>query len=160
VDNKHTGTRSAQILVVEDNDSDVELLRAALERSTLPFTLHCACDGVDCMAFLRKEGRYAEMPTPELILLDLNMPRKNGRETLIEIMADETLRSLPVIVLSTSLDEEEILQLYQLGCRSYIVKPEGFSQFSEAIRSLAEYWFKAVTLPPKISKRQTTRLGA
>jgi len=151
MNSKHTDSRPAQILVVEDNDDDVELLRLGLGMSRLPFSLHHVKDGVDCMALLRKESGYANMPTPDLILLDLNMPRKNGREVLREMMADETLRYLPVIVLTTSSDDEEILKMYKLGCRSYIVKPVDFDRFLEIVRSLVEYWFGVVNLPTEIS---------
>ena len=152
MDIKHTINRPAQILVVEDNSDDVELLRIGLERSELPFTLHHARDGVGCMTFLRNEGEYARAPTPDLIFLDLNMPRKNGREVLIEMIADDGLCHLPVIVLSTSLEDEEVLKMYKLGCRSYIVKPVDFDRFSEVVRSLVEYWFTVASLPPEISK--------
>jgi CheY-like chemotaxis protein len=156
MNSRYTSSRAAQILVAEDNLDDVELLRISFEMSQLPFILHHARDGVDCMAFLRKEGGYAQAPTPGLILLDLNMPRKNGREVLIEMMADETLSYLPVIVLSTSSDDEEILRMYKLGCRSYIVKPVDFERFSEIIRSLTEYWFTVVNLPPEVAIRSLT----
>jgi two-component system, chemotaxis family, response regulator Rcp1 len=156
MNSRYTSSRAAQILVAEDNLDDVELLRISFEMSQLPFILHHARDGVDCMAFLRKEGGYAQAPTPGLILLDLNMPRKNGREVLIEMMADETLSYLLVIVLSTSSDDEEILRMYKLGCRSYIVKPVDFERFSEIIRSLTEYWFTVVNLPPEVAIRSLT----
>ena len=156
MDSKHTNSRPAQILVVEDNDDDVELSRIGFEMSKMPFSLHRVRDGVDCMAFLRKEGEYANVPTPDLILLDLNMPRKNGREVLIEMMADNALCHLPVIVLSTSSDDEEILKMYKLGCRSYIVKPVDFDRFLEIVRSLVEYWFTVVNLPPEISTIRAT----
>ena len=103
------------------------------------------------MAFLRKEGEYVDVPTPDLILLDLNMPRKSGREVLTEMMADEILSYLRVVVLSTSSNDEEILKTYKLGCSSYIVKPVDFERFLAITRSLAEYWFTVVVLPPKIS---------
>ena len=121
--------------------------------------LHHVTD-VDCMAFLRKEGEYVDVPTPDLILLDLNMPRKNGREVLTEMMADEILSYLRVVVLSTSSNDEEILKTYKLGCSSYIVKPVDFERFLVIVRSLAEYWFAVVVLPPKISTiRPTVPLG-
>jgi two-component system, chemotaxis family, response regulator Rcp1 len=161
MDSKQTGGRPAQILLVEDNHNDVELTRVAFEMSKLPFRLHHVKDGVDCMAFLRKEGECVNVPTPDLILLDLNMPRKNGREVLTEMMADETLGYLRVVVLSTSSNDDEILKMYKLGCSSYIIKPVDFERFLVVVRSLAEYWFTVVMLPPKISTiRPTVRLGA
>jgi two-component system response regulator len=115
----------------------------------LPFNVHHVKDGVDCMAFLRKEGKYVNVPTPDLILLDLNMPRKNGREVLTEMATDDILCYLRVIVLSTSSNDEEILNAYKLGCSSYIVKPVDFERFLVIMRLVAEYWFKVVMLPPK-----------
>lgn len=161
MDSKQTNSRPAQILLVEDNNNDVELTRLAFELSELPFKVHHVKDGVDCMAFLRKEGEYVNVPTPDLILLDLNMPRKNGREVLAEMMADETLCYLRVIVLSTSSNDEEIFKAYRLGCSSYIVKPVDFDRFLVIVRSLAEYWFTVVMLPPKLPTiRPTVCLGA
>jgi CheY-like chemotaxis protein len=160
VNSKLTSGRPAQVLLVEDNDNDMELTRLAFEMSNLLFRVHHVKDGVDCMAFLRKEGEYVDVPTPDLILLDLNMPRKNGREVLTEIMADAIFSYLRVVVLSTSSNDEEILKMYKLGCSSYIVKPVDFERFMEIVRSLAEYWFTVVMLPPKISTiRPTVRFG-
>jgi CheY-like chemotaxis protein len=151
VDSRQTSGRPAQILLAEDNSNDVELTRLAFEMSKLPFRIHHVNDGVDCMAFLRKEGKYVDVLTPDLILLDLNMPRKNGREVLTAMMSDEILCYLRVVVLSTSSNYEEILKMYKLGCSSYIVKPVDFERFLAIVRSLAEYWFTVVMLPPKIS---------
>jgi two-component system response regulator len=160
LNSKQTSSRPAQILLVEDNNNDVELTRLAFEMSNLPFRVHHVKDGVDCMAFLRREGEYVDVPTPDLILLDLNMPRKNGREVLTEMMADEILSYLRVVVLSTSSNDEEILKMYKLGCSSYIVKPVDFAQFLVIVRSLAEYWFTVVMLPPQISTiRPAVRSG-
>jgi CheY-like chemotaxis protein len=147
--NQLTNTTAAEVLLVEDNENDVELTRIGFKKADLPFRVHHVKDGVDCMAFLRREGEYVDVPTPDLILLDLNMPRKNGREVLTEMMADETLSYLRVVVLSTSCDDEEILKTYKLGCSSYIVKPVDFERFLAIVRSLAEYWFTVVMLPPK-----------
>ena len=138
--------RPAEILLVEDNDNDVELTRQGFKRSKLLLNLHRAKDGEECMAFLRKQGQYAGVPTPDLILLDLNMPRMDGREVLAAMVADEALCHLPVVVLTTSSQEEEVLKMYKLRCSSYIIKPVDFDQFLQAIRSLAEYWFTVVVL--------------
>src|SRR5258708_7036166 len=118
-----TDSRPAVILLVEDNENDVELTRIAFKRSKLLLDLHPVKDGVECMAFLRKEGEYTDAPTPDLILLDLNMPRMGGREVLTEMVEDEALCSIPVVVLTTSAQDEEILKMYKLRCSSYIVKP-------------------------------------
>jgi CheY-like chemotaxis protein len=145
--NTLTNTRPAEILLVEDNENDVELTRIGFKKSKLLLNLHHAKDGVECMEFLRKEGRYASVPRPDLILLDLNMPRMNGQEVLAEIVADQTLCNLPVIVLTTSTDDEEILKMYKLRCSSYIAKPVDLEQFLRVVQSLADYWFTVVVLP-------------
>jgi CheY-like chemotaxis protein len=142
------GTRPAEILLAEDNDNDVELTRLAFQRSRLLVNLHRAKDGEECMAFLRKEAKYADAPTPDIILLDLNMPRMDGREVLTEISQDASLRHLPVVILTTSQEEKEILKMYQLRCSSYIVKPIDFDQFVRAIQSFSDYWLTVVVLPP------------
>ena len=140
-------TRAAEILLVEDNDNDVELTRIGFKKSKLLLNLHHAKDGVECMEFLRKQGAYGNAPRPDLILLDLNMPRMNGQEVLEEIVADESLCNLPVIVLTTSTDDEEILKMYKLRCSSYIAKPVDMEQFLRVVQSLADYWFTVVVLP-------------
>ena len=145
--NNLTNTRPAEILLVEDNEDDVELTRIGFKKSKLLLNLHHVTDGVECMEFLRKQGSYADAPRPDLILLDLNMPRMDGREVLAEIVADEALCNLPVIVLTTSTDEEEIRTMYNLRCSSYIAKPVDFEQFLRVVQSLADYWFTVVMLP-------------
>ena len=140
-------TRAAEILLVEDNDNDVELTRIGFKKSKLLLNLPHAKDGGECMEFLRKQGAYAGAPRPDLILLDLNMPRMNGQEVLEEIVADESLCNLPVIVLTTSTDDEEILKMYKLRCSSYIAKPVDMEQFLRVVQSLADYWFTVVVLP-------------
>jgi two-component system response regulator len=106
-------------------------------------------DGVEALAFLHQEGRYASMPRPDLILLDLNLPRKNGREVLAEIKNDEILRSIPVVILTTSHSEKDVLQAYDQHANCYIVKPVGFENFVEAMKSIRQFWFSIVTLPPE-----------
>ena len=142
--------RTVEILLVEDNENDVLLTQQGIRKAQLSATLHHVPDGVACMAFLRKQGEYAQAPTPDLILLDLKMPRMDGRDVLDEITADSTLCHLPIVILTTSAEKEEILQMYQRGCRSYIVKPVDFNRFKRAIRLLCEYWFTVVALPPKL----------
>ena len=139
--------RTANILLVEDNDNDVELTRMSFKMSKMKVNLFVANDGVECMAFLRKEGQYAEVPLPDLILLDLNMPRMDGREVLTQLSLDEQFRHLPVVILTTSAEEKEILNMYKLRCSSYIVKPVDFEQFHRAVRTITEYWFEVVVLP-------------
>ncbi len=139
--------RPAQILLVEDNENDVELTKIGFQRARFAVNLHHVPNGEECMAFLRREGKYADAPMPDLILLDLNMPRMDGREVLQEITADDTLKHLPVVVLTTSDAEKDVLMSYRLRCNSYIVKPVGFENFSKAIQSLGDYWFTLVVLP-------------
>jgi CheY-like chemotaxis protein len=149
-------SRPAEILLAEDKEDDVELTRVGFKKSKLLLNLHHVKDGEQCLAFLRKQGQYANVPTPDLLLLDLNMPRKDGREVLAEMVADETLRSIPVVVLTTSAQDEEILKMYKLRCSSYIVKPVDFEKFLHVIRSLADYWFTIVVLPTSASKEKAT----
>lgn len=149
-------SRPAEILLAEDNENDVELTRTGFKKSRLLLNLHHVKDGVECLAFLRKQGEYANVPSPDLILLDLNMPRMDGREVLAEMLADETLCSVPVVVLTTSAQDEEILRMHKLRCSSYIVKPVDFEKFLEVIRSLAEYWFTIVVLPNSATVEKTT----
>ncbi|MDB6037244.1 MAG: response regulator receiver protein [Verrucomicrobiales bacterium] len=144
-----TTSRPAEILLVEDNDNDVELTREGFKQSKLVVNLHHAKDGEECMAFLRKEGKFADVPSPDIILLDLNMPRMDGREVLAEISKDDSLRHLPVVILTTSQEEQEILKMYQLRCSSYIVKPVDLNQFIRAIQSFSDYWLTVVVLPAR-----------
>ncbi len=140
-------SRPAEILLVEDNDDDMVLTREGFAQSKLRVNLHHARDGEECMAFIRKEGKFAQSPTPDIILLDLNMPRMDGREVLAEISKDESLRHLPIVILTTSEKEQEILKMYQLRCSSYIVKPVDLNQFIRAIQSFSDYWLTVVVLP-------------
>ena len=144
---KLDGSRPAEVLLAEDNENDVELTRQGFKRCKLLLNLHHVKDGVECMAFLRKQGKYTAAPTPDLLLLDMNMPLMDGREVLVEMVADETLNAIPIVVLTTSSQDEEILKMYKLGCSSYIVKPVDFDQFLDVVRSIAEYWFTIVVLP-------------
>ena len=138
-----------EILLVEDSPTDVLLTRRALEGSKLINRLHVVEDGVKAIAFLRREPPYADAPRPQLILLDLNMPRKDGREVLAEIKADEDLRMIPVVVLTTSNAEIDVLRSYKLHANCYITKPVDFESFVQAIASLEHFWFAVVTLPPE-----------
>ncbi len=139
--------RPAEILLVEDNENDELLTRLAFKKAKSTAQLHHVQDGEQCMAFLRKQGQYVAAPTPDIILLDLNMPRMDGREVLIAISADEHLRHLPVVILTTSSAQQEILKMYQLRCSSYIIKPVDFEQFVQVIRLFSDYWLTAVVLP-------------
>lgn len=137
-----------EILLVEDSPTDVLIAREALSEAKLLNAIHVAEDGVEALEFLRRRGKFADTPRPDLILLDLNLPRKNGREVLTEIKTDEDLKSIPVIVLTTSSAEEDILRSYDLHANCYVVKPVEFVNFVEAVRSIHNFWFSVVTLPP------------
>jgi two-component system response regulator len=144
-----TGSRPAEVLLVEDNDNDVFITRRGFEEAKLAVNLHHVEHGEKCMAFLRKQAPYTDVPTPDLILLDLNMPVMDGREVLAEIVKDEQLRKLPVVILTTSSAESDILKMYDLRCNSYIVKPIDFTQFQRVVKAIGDYWFALVVLPPK-----------
>jgi two-component system response regulator len=137
-----------EILLVEDSPTDALLTRRALENRKLINRLHVVEDGVKAVAFLRRQPPYADAPRPQLILLDLNMPRKDGREVLAEIKADEDLKIIPVVVLTTSNADVDVLRSYKLHANCYITKPVNFQSFVDAIASLEQFWFAVVTLPP------------
>ena len=150
MDESVTG-RPIQILLVEDSPTDVLLTREALARFRLLNTIHVVDNGEDALAFLRREGPYSHAPRPHLILLDLNLPRKDGREVLQEIKTDNRLKLLPVVVLTSSKAEEDVVKSYDLHANSYICKPVEFDKFAEAMRCIGEFWFAVVTLPSSIS---------
>ncbi len=149
-------SRPAEVLLVEDNDNDVELTKLGFKRAKFAVNLHHVRNGEECMAFLRKEGRYAEAPTPDLILLDLNMPRMDGREVLEEVTRDENLKHLPIVVLTTSKADGDVLMSYRLRCNSYIVKPVNFENFAKVIQSLTDYWFTLVVLPSETRSKSAS----
>ena len=137
-----------EILLVEDNPADVRLTTEALKEEKIYNNLHVATDGVEAMAFLRREGKYAKAVRPDLILLDLNLPKKDGREVLEEIKSDDDLKTIPVVVLTVSQAEEDILKSYNLHANCYITKPVDLDQFIKVIRSVQEFWLTIVKLPP------------
>ena len=141
------GLQPVEILLVEDSPTDVLLAKEALEYSKIVNNLHTAADGVEAMAFLRCEGKFKDAPRPGLILLDLNLPKKDGREVLAEIKSDEKLKRIPVVVLTTSKSEVDILKAYGLHANCYIVKPVDFEKFAEVVRSIQNFWFAVVMLP-------------
>jgi CheY-like chemotaxis protein len=140
--------RPIVILMVEDNPTDVLIAKEGLFSANMLNTLHVADDGVEAMEFLRQRGKYAGAPRPDLILLDLNIPRKNGHEVLAEIKADDHLKKIPVVILTTSQSEEDISKAYGLHANCYICKPVDFDQFTKAMRTIQDFWFSVVTLPP------------
>ena len=149
------GGRPAEILLVEDNKDDVLLTREGFERAKLTVNLHHVENGEECMAFLRKEGEYSDVPTPDLILLDLNMPLMDGREVLAEMVKDDNLKHLPVVILTTSNDEHDVLNMYQKRCSAYATKPVEFTDFLNVIKGIADFWLTVVVLPPKESDADT-----
>jgi CheY-like chemotaxis protein len=141
--------RHIEILLVEDSPADILLTREAFEENRIINAIHVAEDGIQAMDFLYKRGEFASAPRPDLILLDLNLPRKNGREVLAEIKANPDLRKIPIVVLTTSSADEDILRAYDLNANCYVVKPVGFDNFMQAIQSIRHFWFSVVTLPPE-----------
>ena len=135
------------VLLVEDDEGDVLMTREAFEHHKLRNQLHVVPDGVEAISFLRQEGEHAGAPRPGLILLDLNLPRKDGREVLEEIKSDETLRSIPVVVLTTSQAEEDILRSYNLHANAYVAKPVDFERFIDVIRQIDDFFVTVVKLP-------------
>jgi len=138
-----------EILLAEDNPGDVKLTRKALEKGRLANNLHVVNDGVETMQFLRGEGEYEGRPRPDLVLLDLNMPRKDGREVLEEIKGSDNLKRIPVVVLTSSEAEEDVIRSYELHANAYLTKPVDFSGFIDVVRKLEEFWLQVVKLPPE-----------
>ncbi len=139
---------TVEILLVEDNPGDARLAKEALKEAKVRNSLHWVEDGVEAMTFLHRQGKYADAPRPDVILLDLNMPRMNGREVLAEIKGDEKLRRIPVVILTVSKAEEDILKSYDLNANCYVTKPLNLDQFMKVVRSIEEFWLTVVTLPP------------
>ena len=141
--------RPIEILLVEDNPGDVRLTREALKDAKMSNILHVVEDGALALDFLHRRGEYANARRPDLILLDLNLPRKNGREVLQEIKQDPLLKIIPVVILTTSQAEEDILGAYSEHANCYITKPVDFSQLTKIVRTIEDFWLSIVTLPPK-----------
>ena len=136
-----------EVLLVEDDPGDVLMTREAFEQHKLRNTLHVVSDGVEALSFLRQEGQYADVPRPDLVLLDLNLPRKDGREVLAEIKADPQLRRTPVVVLTTSEAEEDVLRSYDLHANAYVAKPVDFDRFIDVVRRIDSFFVTVVKLP-------------
>ena len=136
-----------EVLLVEDNPGDIRLTEEAFKEASLDCNLHVVEDGEEALAFLNCEGKYKDAPTPDFILLDLNLPKKDGRQVLREIKADRQLKRIPVVVLTTSDADEDILKSYNLSANCYITKPVDLDQFISVIRSVEAFWLTIVTLP-------------
>lgn len=137
-----------EILLVEDNPGDVRLTREALKEGKVYSNLHTVKDGVEAMEFLRRQGKYKDAPRPDIILLDLNLPKKDGREVLEEIKTDDQLKRIPVVVLTTSKAEEDVLKTYNLHANCYVTKPVDLEKFMVVVKSIDVFWLTVVTLPP------------
>jgi chemotaxis family two-component system response regulator Rcp1 len=146
---EHTG-RAAEFLLVEDNPGDVRLTCEALTESKVKNNLNIVGDGVEAMAFLRREGKYIDAPRPDVILLDLNLPKKNGLEVLAEIKADSSLKRIPVVIITSSEAEQDILKTYDLHVNCYVNKPVDLEQFIKVVQSIETFWLTIVKLPSEV----------
>ncbi len=143
--------RPVEILLVEDNPADVQLTVEALRDAKVHNNLHVASDGEEALAFLRRRNGYAEAPRPDLVLLDLNLPRKSGREVLAEVKADPDLRRIPVIILSTSSNDDDVASAYDLAANCYVTKPVDLDEFLGVVRAIDSFWLSLVKLPSVVS---------
>jgi two-component system, chemotaxis family, response regulator Rcp1 len=146
-----TDATPIEVLLVEDSPGDVRLTREAFKDAKVHINLHVASDGAKAMAFLKREGEYASALRPDLILLDLNLPKKDGREVLAEIKEDPTLKTIPVVVLTTSSSEADVLRSYQLHANCYITKPVGLEGFLTVVKSIDSFWLSVVRLPREVT---------
>jgi len=141
-----TAVAPIEILLVEDNPPDVRLTVEALKDAKVPNHLHVAADGVEALAFLRRQGKHAHAPRVDLILLDLNLPKKDGREVLEEIKSDDALRHIPVVILTTSQAEQDVLRTYRLSANAYVTKPVDLERFLQVVKSIEQFWLETVKL--------------
>ena len=142
------GAPPVEILLVEDNPGDVRLTKEALKEGKVYNNLHWARDGVEALEFLKREGKHAAAPRPDIILLDLNLPKKDGREVLAVIKRDAVLKQIPVVVLTTSKADEDVLKSYELHANCYVTKPVDLEKFIQVVQSIDRFWLTVVTLPP------------
>lgn len=143
--------RPVEFLLAEDNPGDVRLTKEALRESKISNNLNVVPDGVEAMAFLRREEKYADAPRPDVILLDLNLPKKDGREVLAEVKADPSLRLIPVVIITSSEAEQDVLKTYELYANCYVTKPVDLEQFIKVIQSIETFWLTIVTLPSSVT---------
>jgi two-component system response regulator len=135
------------VLLVEDNEADARLMRETLKETKVLIQLHTVVDGIEAMAYLRHPGKYKNEPHPDLILLDLNLPRKDGREVLAEVKADPNLHRIPVVIVTSSQAEQDIIKTYDLHANAYVSKPMDLEQFSKVVSAIENFWFSVVSLP-------------
>jgi len=140
--------RPIEILLVEDNPGDVRLTMEALREAKVSNRIHTVFDGMQALDFLNQDGSYGNVPTPDLILLDLNLPKKDGREVLTSIKANKRIKHIPVVILTTSKSEEDIVKSYELQASCYVTKPVDLDQFLEVVKSIGDFWLTIVKLPP------------
>jgi two-component system, chemotaxis family, response regulator Rcp1 len=145
----HSDAQTMDVLLVEDNPGDVRLTTEALKDAKVDNRLHVTRDGIEAMAFLHRKEPFTDAARPDLILLDLNLPRKNGLEVLAEVKSDPDLKMIPIVVISTSTSDEDVLASYQLHANSFVAKPVDFGSFIEVVKRIDDYWLSAVNLPPK-----------
>ena len=145
-----------EILLVEDNPGDIRLTKEALKEGKVRVNLHVTMDGLEAVRFLRKEGPYADVPEPDLILLDLNLPKKDGREVLEDIKKDEKLKRIPVVILTTSKSEQDIIKTYDSYANCYITKPVDLDQFIQLVKAIEHFWFTVVKLPTHHESQEST----
>ena len=147
VQGSNVSAKPVELLLIEDNPGDVRLTREALKNSDINVHLSVARDGVEAMDFLRRSGPFADAPKPDLVLLDLNLPRKNGREVLSEIKSDPELKRIPVLIMTTSRAEQDVNRAYHLNANCYITKPMDLDEFLRIVKAIEDFWLKTVTLP-------------
>ncbi len=152
---RNSAIRSIDILVVEDNAGDARLIQEVLNDNKIFSSLYMVSDGVEAMDFLRNRGKFKKEPRPDLIILDLNLPRKDGREVLAEIKTDEVLKHIPIVIMTISQAEEDILKSYNLHANCYITKPIDLNQFIKVVKSIEDFWFSIVKLPPKVEVQES-----
>jgi len=146
---QNTMIKPIDILIIEDNEGDARLIKEVLSEGKVSNSLHVVKDGVQAMEFLQRKGAYKSEQIPDLVILDLNLPKKDGREVLLEIKTDNELKKIPVVIMTTSQAEEDILKSYDLHANCYITKPIDLNQFIKVVKSIEDFWFSIVKLPPK-----------
>ena len=146
--NPQRALRPIEVLMVEDNPGDVRLTREALRGGKIWNEIHVVMDGVAALDFLYRKPPYERAPRPDLVLLDLNLPKKDGREVLAAIKSDPNLKTIPVVILTTSQAEEDVIRAYNLNCNCYVTKPVDFDQFTRIVQTIEQFWLSVVTLPP------------
>lgn len=146
--NAERALRPIEVLMVEDNPGDVRLTREALRGGKIWNEIHVVMDGVAALDFLYRKPPYERAPRPDLVLLDLNLPKKDGREVLAAIKSDPNLKTIPVVILTTSQAEEDVIRAYNLNCNCYVTKPVDFDQFTRIVQTIEQFWLSVVTLPP------------